>query len=441
MTSMILNAHPYTQSQFSGLATKQFGGAYPRYLSWWNQNVAPKFAARAGYTPPNVDTTGAQIPGALMTPEQLITMGKQMYPIMSANDALKTARNAVSTQYDPIISKIQQTVQGQTDQGRAAIQQLTDRYAQRVGNIDNELGGIYSQARQQQLGVNDALASYIKGQGGSLAAGLNADNPINLAAMGGAAGGAQLATGSAAMDNLIGQGAAEQAFGAKLPAYARSFGLQAAAGFESQQGNTLQTALDQIASQSQQGVTSLYGDLLNRNQQARQGRADLLNNGLTRAAQLAATTIGANVDVAGLNQSGAQFWTNPANYTLPPSYTNPPAAPAGSITPQNIAGFLQGAYNNTLKDVLPVDPNVGSGTPRDQIIGRIPRGGGARGDPYGSLYPSVLAYMQSQLAGVPGITQKQIAAQADRALRARGITPITPRPPAYLSPDRRGTPP
>lgn len=171
---------------------------------------------------------------------------------------------------DPIIAAITAAAQGQASAADKAIQGLTDSYAQGISGID--YGAPYSSAEAQQAAVDAALQQSATGQGSDLAAALSqrlqalqgssGANAVNqeaaaLANQGAGIGGAQLATGSAALNQLISDAAAAKTYGTKMPGIVRESGLQ---GIEQAQGQA-QQAINQGTLQAESQLPQIEQNL------------------------------------------------------------------------------------------------------------------------------------------------------------------------------------
>lgn len=151
---------------------------------------------------------------------------------------------------DPIIAAITAAARGQASAADKAIEGLTNSYAKGIAGIN--YGAPYSSGEAQQAAVDAALQQSATGQGSNLAAALSqrlqalqgssGANAVNqeaatLANQGAGIGSADLATGSAALNQLIADAAAAKSYGQKMPGVVRSAGLQ---GVEQAQGQAEQ---------------------------------------------------------------------------------------------------------------------------------------------------------------------------------------------------------
>lgn len=154
------------------------------------------------------------------------------------------------SEIDPIIAAIKAAALGQAKASDAEIQGLTNSYAQGISGID--YGAPYSSGEAQQAAVDAALQQSATGQGSDLAAALSQrlqalqgssgagavqQEANDLASQGAGIGSANLATGSAALNQLIADAAAAKSYGQKMPGVVRSAGLQ---GVEQAQGQAQQ---------------------------------------------------------------------------------------------------------------------------------------------------------------------------------------------------------
>jgi hypothetical protein len=187
------------------------------------------------------------------------------------------------TQIDPIIAALTAAAQQQAGAADQAIQGLTDSYAKGIAGID--YGAPYSGAEAQQAAVDAALQQSATGQGSDLAAALSQrlqalqgssgapaveQEANSLASQGAGIGGAQLATGSAALNQLISDAAAAKSYGQKMPGVIDSAGLQ---GIEQSQGQA-QQAINQGTLQAESQLPQIEQNLKANALQAKATKAE-----------------------------------------------------------------------------------------------------------------------------------------------------------------------
>lgn len=192
-------------------------------------------------------------------------------------------QSAAQAQIDPIIAAITASAQGQAQAADQAIQGLTASYAKGIGSID--YGSPYSGAEAQQAAVDAALQQSATGQGSDLAAALaqrlqalqgsTGANAVNqeaqqLASQGSGIGAANLATGSAALNQLISDAAAAKSYGQKMPGVIDSAGIQNVGQIQSQAQQAINQGTLQAESQLPQIEQNLKADAL----QAKAAKAD-----------------------------------------------------------------------------------------------------------------------------------------------------------------------
>lgn len=233
----------------------------------------------------------------------------------SVANPYEEANTIVAANLNPLI---QQLTQGYTQQGNAganAIQQVTAEYARQLAGIAPQTAATYQGAEANDAASNAALEQIVQGGGTSDAnalasslAGIGSPtvtNPVaqQLTQQAQGAGGAIYGQGNAALEALIGSGAAQTAYAQTLPATARSAGLQelqqylgALSGAESTDINSLTSkapSLEQSAANTiigQQEKAAANTSALQRAKVSASGaltRAQLVQAGDTKRAQLA----------------------------------------------------------------------------------------------------------------------------------------------------------
>lgn len=189
-------------------------------------------------------------------------------------------------QIDPIIAAVTSKANQQASGASDAIKGLTDSYAAELGQLAPSLSAPYEQSAQQQAAIDEALRQSLTGAGSDLASGLSdrlkalegssggsalAEAASGLASQGASSGNQQLASGSAALSNLLGDKAAAAEYGASLPAIARLAGVQ-------QLGQVEGNAQQQIAQgtlAAEQQLPSIVNALTGRNDTLAANRASM----------------------------------------------------------------------------------------------------------------------------------------------------------------------
>ena len=171
---------------------------------------------------------------------------------LAAAAAGNPIQHQAQAEIDPILAAIRAAALGSEHSSDAEIQALTNNYAKGIAGID--YGAPYSSGEAQQAAVDAALQQSATGQGSDLAAALSqrlqalqgssGAGAVNqeagaLANQGAGIGSANLASGSAALNQLIADAAAAKDYGNKMPGVIRSAGLQ---------------GVEQAAGQAQQAI-------------------------------------------------------------------------------------------------------------------------------------------------------------------------------------------
>lgn len=145
----------------------------------------------------------------------------------------------VRAQVDPIIAELTRSIGAHTKAGLGAISGYSNEQARRLQPYEAKAADIYGDAQKSTASVNDALLQTLTGQGqqlsSELAGKLGAINAPgaqqsqiagDAAQTGLGAGNAAYGIGSAALNELISQGASARNYAAKLPGIARAQGAQ-----------------------------------------------------------------------------------------------------------------------------------------------------------------------------------------------------------------------
>lgn len=234
---------------------------------------------------------------------------------------LKQARSEVQSQIDPIIADITRSYNDRAAAGTESLKAYGESLANSLAGLSGRIGGYYSTAQQNEASLDAALRQALSGQGQSLAnalslelarTGQDTSPAAGVAATGAGAGNAAYAIGSASLAQLLSQGAAAQAYGAKLPGIAGLEGLQRAGALQRESSAGLADALGQIRSEVPGLVTSTTQNLKNWALQqwlARTGFATDTARINTSAANAAAAEAGRNAR-AGAAEAGRNARAN-----------------------------------------------------------------------------------------------------------------------------------
>lgn len=203
---------------------------------------------------------------------------------LAAAAGMSPIQRQAQSEIDPILAEIRSAALGQAHASDAEIQALTNSYAKDIAGID--YGSPYSGAEAQQAAVDAALQQSATGQGSNLAAALSQrlqalqgssgagavqQEADALAHQGAGIGSANLASGSAALNQLIADAAAAKSYGQKMPGVIKSAGLQ---GIEQAQGMA-QQAINQGTQQAEAQLPSIEQALRADRLSAQQNKAAL----------------------------------------------------------------------------------------------------------------------------------------------------------------------
>lgn len=226
-------------------------------------------------------------PFALLTPaqiqQQVAARTAGLPPVLTEQQLAARAQGEV----DPLIAAISARINARAQAGAGAISGYTKQLASDLGQYAPQAANIYGQAQQAQAGTDAALSQMLSGQGNDLAANLSAK--LGAAGMpqtvidkttgdaktvGTGSAGALYGTGSAALSNLISQGASAQDYASKLPGIAGLGGLQSMRALEQQS----QSQLADQSAQVEQQLPTILSSLRTGNQQAQADRATTANS-------------------------------------------------------------------------------------------------------------------------------------------------------------------
>lgn len=217
-----------------------------------------------------------------------------------------TIAQRAQKEIDPVIAAITAAANAKAAAASQAIQGLAGSYAHQLAGID--YGAPYANELAGTAAVDAALRDSLAGGGSKLASALSSDlgalagssgapavqqEAAALTSRGESAGNTRLASGSAALDNLLAQAAAGKGYGAAMPGIVDLAGLQ---GAKQAEGNA-QQAIDQGVQQEEAQLPSIM-------QQIKSDRMAAKNLKLTRAKD-AATLAQGNQRLAIEAQSAA----------------------------------------------------------------------------------------------------------------------------------------
>lgn len=212
------------------------------------------------------------------------------------------AAGIAKAQLDPLVAALASSIGQQTTAGIGAIKGYTGQLAQSLGGEQQQAQGIWGAAQQAQAAQEAAFAQRLSSGGEQLAgelsqrlASVNApaatgQMAANVAQTGAGAGNAAYGTGSAAMGQLISQGASAQDYASKLPGLAQLGGIQAVRDFGLNQQKTLADASQQLLAQQpglqNQALSYMQGQRQAATQQTQANRQYQLAAAKQRAAEL-----------------------------------------------------------------------------------------------------------------------------------------------------------
>lgn len=246
------------------------------------------------WKPPKPRRPRTRVPTAPARPVQ-----RPVYnPFAPRSDAELAALAASQAQgiYGPQAAAIQAAIEARSRSGIAAIGGLTNQLGGLWQGVAPATGEIYGKARAEQSQTNTDLAnrlgSFGQGLQGELQGKLalqNAPGNVTEQVAGGAGQTAQgvananYASGSAGMEALLAQGAAAQAYGAKLPGIAGLSGLQSGKQLEAQLNQSLADQLGKAGADQASNQSQIYLHLLD--QELNKAVAE--QSGIGKAATLA----------------------------------------------------------------------------------------------------------------------------------------------------------
>jgi len=195
------------------------------------------------------------------------------------------AQGMVQPSYNAALQSIVDSITRSTQLGSNAIKGYTGNYLAQLPAIQNQISSIYAGAKNEQRDVNAGLTALTQHQNAAATGALASANAAAGGNGGGVAQVAQLGQGSLAagtayggstLERLIGQGAANQAYAAKLPAYGAALGQQTMGQFLAQQSSNQADQTSQLNSQLPGMVQNAYQSLVDQQQfqaqQAEQSR-------------------------------------------------------------------------------------------------------------------------------------------------------------------------
>ena len=282
-----------------------------------------------------ISPTRLQIPkasGQVKVNHNLVraVIGRMPPPSQPAPDPLMQAQQLVQREVSPLEAQITGMYTNEGKAGAQAIQQLTDEYAQRIGQIGPQISNSYNTAEQGTALADQSLADRLSGAGNQESqdlaarlASINEPNAVNpavatVASNAAGAGNALYGTGNAVLDQLIGQAAHAAQFSSTLPGIARDTGIQSLGQYEGQlaqaQGKDVAALNDKIPGL----INSVYGTISSaRNQAANRTaasqrtaatiKAENARTGATINAENQRTNANNSVKQAQLIEKGREF--------------------------------------------------------------------------------------------------------------------------------------
>jgi hypothetical protein len=225
-------------------------------------------------------------------------------------------------------------------------------------------------------------------------------------AVGAGSSGAAASYGQSTLGRLIGEGAAENAFTAQLPAFGRAQGVQTLGNFSSQVAHDLSGQISDINTALPQALQNAYQTLLDREMQKGQMRGTRQQNiaqgfgaGQDRNAALIAQNGQIMQNAQAATDSSQQYYAG-----LDQQAANSPAAQKGwqVDAPKNIQGFVQMAVD------------LHRGTPGG------PFAPGVKGKTWGQMRSQITSIVSGQYPDMPAAYKKRYV---DQILMGAGWKP------------------
>lgn len=181
----------------------------------------------------------------------------------------ESAEQMASQQLGALIGAARRGNRRETKAGNRFIMQLAHSFADELAALSGGIGQTYNMAEREGAAVNNALSSYLSGQGNAISADLGQQlafaGPDALDAFAGGArrqgqalGQQAAAFGTQQLNRVVGEEASERAFGQSLPGIAALTGIQSARQYQGQQARALQSQVDQLHSQVPGMAAQLY---------------------------------------------------------------------------------------------------------------------------------------------------------------------------------------
>lgn len=407
-----------TPKQFAGTKAAKSGGTYSSYKNW----VTKKRQQRSSERVQGASTQAGQFAQSFgQTSEPVLrAQAISLFPRDPNLKALTNQQLIQQTQgiVNPIFQNAIKTITNQINErsrlGTNAIQGYGQAYQQALPQIQSQVAGIYGQAKNEQAGVNEALTNLIRNQNAGatneLAGAASAAGQLPAAPTAPGAAAATAGYGGSTLERLIGQGASQQAFTAQLPAFGQALQTQTLGNFLGQQNATLADQTSQIQGQLPQTLADTYQNLLNRELDKGQLRAqrstsiaDFYNQGLSRNVESRA--LGAQIygDEANRQQDASQFAAN-IDWQREQAGLNDPKNATwdqklGELGPK-LAATADQLHQNTLT--------------KSGLLAK-------KGLSYGKIRGRLNALIRGQLGGA--VPQKLLKFYVDQALQAAGWSP------------------
>ena len=253
-------------------------------------------------TPARYYTTKAQALGSGVGPLQFAAgkgyyLGDPYSSIIAGMPKPLTGAQVTSeanAEISPLVAAVEKQIEGQTAAATNAIKGYSADAAAKLAGLDYQAP--YTQSESGQAAVDDALRQALAGAGTSDADALSSrlavinDPSVAAAAKqvadnGAANGTTALASGSAALSNLLANAAAAGSYGNKLPGLAQLAGLQDIAAAQQQGQSNIGTQTQQLESQ----LPSIIQNLQSENDSRSSALASARENQVARQDAIAST--------------------------------------------------------------------------------------------------------------------------------------------------------
>lgn len=352
----------------------------------------------------------------------------QLYGRPTSQAALRgEASRNVNSSLSPLINQIQRQYAARAASGAKAITGYTNAFANRLGQIDDQMLAGNQQVAQQQAGIDAALADFVRNQGSSLSDSLGAvfsqmgapqaeQSADVAAALAQGASNTVAGLGASTLSRLLAQGNADVNYARKLPGLATMQGRQTLGQFQADINRQQSEAIGGLQAQIPGMINDAYNALQQRELARQQGRAGTVDQLMARNLQAAIAAAGFNQNADAQNRQYEYQWWNATE------------GPAGINA--------RGRGTTRGKTVKPVEDRVAENWESwtnfannvKDVVGT---------DPFGNqVVTSTLGFQQLQKRLVPmimrtaGIKNRSVATRyAMEVLASLGIFPQPKRPP------------